>query len=361
MPSSASFCGWFRSPEMAGLRDWLRHRRDWLRRGSPAAGTAAPQTSDAALNPATRVTIEDLIELQRHAGKIDLTHTRSASSRLSGSHLSRFRGRGMDYQESRAYQAGDDIRSMDWRVTARTGMPHTKLYQEERERPVVLFLDLNPGMFFGSRGMLKSVVAARAAALIAWAAAAHGDRIGGMLFNGGHHDLPPRGGKNGVLRLIRQLVAHTDPRTSMNAPAHAGGLNAALGRLRRVSRPGSLVVLLGDYYGIDEDSGTHLLRLRQHCDVVAIQIVDPLEEAAPPAARYGVTAGGTPGILDTRSARAQRAYEDYFRRHHQSVAATMGRCAIPLLRISTAGDIASALRKHFAAGVMRPRAIRLAA
>lgn len=350
---------------MASLRDWL-HWRDWFRhdRGGPdqgaTAGTAA-QTPAAALNPATRVTIEDLIELQRHAGKIDLTHTRGANSRLAGSHLSRFRGRGMDYQESRAYQAGDDIRSMDWRVTARTGMPHTKVYQEERERPVVLFLDLNPGMFFGSRGMLKSVVAARAAALIAWAAAAHGDRIGGMLFNGIHHDLPPRGGKTGVLRLIRQLVEHTDPRAGLSAPAHAGELNAALGRLRRVSRPGSLVVLLGDYYGIDEDSYTHLLRLRQHCDVVAIQIVDPLEEVAPLAARYGVTAGGTPGILDTRSARAQRAYEDYFRRHHQTVAATMARCAVPLLRISTAGNIETALRKHFAASVRRPPITRLAA
>jgi uncharacterized protein (DUF58 family) len=329
---------------------------------------AAAQTSAALLNPATQVTIEDLIELQRHAGKIDLTHTRGANSRLAGSHLSRFRGRGMDYQESRAYQAGDDIRSMDWRVTARTGMPHTKLYQEERERPVVLFLDLNPGMFFGSRGMLKSVVAARAAALIAWAAAAHGDRIGGMLFNGVHHDLPPRGGKTGALRLIRQLVEHTDPRadlsaqarTDPSAPAHAGELNAALGRLRRVSRPGSLVVLLGDYYGIDDDSYVHLLRLRQHCDVVAIQIVDPLEEVAPLAARYGVTAGGTPGIIDTRSTRAQRAYEDYFRHHHETVAATMARCAVPLLRISTAGDIASALRKHFAASVRRPRITRLA-
>ncbi len=161
--------------------------------------------AEGVLNAATRVTVEDLIELQRHAGKIDLTHARSARARLAGNHLSRFRGRGMDYQESRAYQAGDDARSMDWRVTARTGKPHVKLYQEERERPVVLFLDLNPGMFFGSRGMLKSVVAARAAALIAWAAAAHGDRIGGLLFNGGYCDLQPRGGKHGVLRLIRQI------------------------------------------------------------------------------------------------------------------------------------------------------------
>ena len=323
-----------------------------------AAGSQMP---DAVLNPATRVTVEDLIELRRHAGKIDLTHARSAGSRLAGNHLSRFRGRGMDYQESRAYQAGDDIRSMDWRVTARTGMPHTKLYQEERERPVVLFLDLNPGMFFGSRGMLKSVVAARAAALIAWAAAARGDRIGGMLFNGGHRDLQPRGGRNGVLRLIRQVVEHTDPRSGVNAQPHSGGLNAALSRLRRVSRPGSLIVLLGDYYGIDDDSGKHLLRLRQHSDVVAIQIADPLEEAPPVAARYGVTAGGTPGILDTRSATAQRAYQNYFNRHHQAVAATMRGCAIPLLRLSTGDDVTTELRRHFAADVMRPRTNRLAA
>jgi uncharacterized protein (DUF58 family) len=321
----------------------------------------ASQISDVALNPATRVTVEDLIELQRHAGKIDLTRTHSTGPRLAGNHLSRFRGRGMDYQESRVYQAGDDIRSMDWRVTARTGTPHTKLYQEERERPVVLFVDLNPGMFFGSRGMLKSVIAARAAALIAWAAAAHGDRIGGMLFNGGQRDLEPCGGKIGVLRLIRQLVEHTDPRNGVNAQPHSGGLNAALSRLRRVVRPGSLIVLLGDYYGIDDDSGKHLLRLRQHSDVVAIQIVDPLEEAPPVAARYGVTAGGMPGILDTRSAPARRAYQDYFSHHHQTVVAVMRGCAIPLLCLNTGDDVAGVLRSHFAARVARPRSTRVAA
>ncbi len=305
--------------------------------------------------------MEDLIELRQHAGKIDLTHARSARARLVGNHLSRFRGRGMDYQESRTYQAGDDVRSMDWRVTARTGKPHIKLYQEERERPVVLFLDLNPGMFFGSRGMLKSVVAARAAILIAWAAAGHGDRIGGMLFNGGYWDLQPRGGKHGVLRLIRQVVEHTDPRIGVDGQSPSGGLNAALSRLRRVSRPGSLIVLVGDYYGIDEDSGNHLLRLRQHSDVVAIQIVDPLEEAAPAAARYGVMAGGRAGILDTRSGAARRAYENYFRRHHQSVGAIMRRRAIPLLRLSTEDDVATALCKHFAADTIGPQATKVAA
>lgn len=272
---------------------------------------------------------------------------------MAGNHLSRFRGRGMDYQESRAYQAGDDVRSMDWRITARTGDPHVKLYQEERERPVVLFLDLNPGMFFGSRHMLKSVVAARAAAVVAWAAADRGDRVGAMLFNGGHCDLQPRGGKHGVLQLIRQLVAHTDPRDGIQAQASPGGLNAALIRLRRVCRPGSLVVLLGDFYGIDADTGSHLLRLRQHCDIVAVQIIDPLEQTPPQAGRYPIATGHAQRILDTRSGAARRDYQDYFRRHHQAVTAIMRSHAIPLLRLSTDDDIVAVLRRSFNAGITR--------
>lgn len=339
---------------MVALRRLLKARIG----GTTASESPMP---DAVLNAATHASVADLIGLQRHAGKIDLMHARSARARLAGNHLSRFRGRGMDYQESRAYQAGDDVRSMDWRVTARTGKPHVKVYHEERERPVVLFLDLNPGMFFGSRGMLKSVVAARAAALIAWAASAHGDRIGALMFNGGYCDLQPRGGKHGVLRLIRQLVEHTDPRTGVGPQTYSGGLNAALSRLRRVTRPGSLVVLLGDYYGIDGDSEKHLLHLRQHSDVAAIQIVDPLEEAPPIAARYGVEASGALGILDVRSTTARRAYDDYFRRHHQTVAAVMRACAIPLLRLSTDDDVAAGLRRHFSANVVRPRTDRLAA
>jgi uncharacterized protein (DUF58 family) len=326
--------------------------RRWFGRQTANTAAATPG-SEAVLNPGTWVSTTDLIGLQRYAGKIGLKRVGPARAQLAGNHSSKFRGRGMDYQESRVYQAGDDIRSMDWRVTARTGTPHVKLYQEERERPVVLFLDLNPGMFFGSRGMLKSVVAARAAALLAWAAADSGDRVGAMLFNGGYCDLQPRGGKHGVLRLIRQVVEHSDPRIGVNAQVHAEGLNAALSRVRRISRPGSLIVLLGDYYGLDEDSGNHLLRMRQHCDVMAIQIVDPLEEAPPPAGRYAVAADGRQGILDTRSTAARKAYQDYFSHHHQSVATIMGRYAIPLLRLSTADDVVAVLHKHFAAHILR--------
>ncbi|HEB92554.1 MAG TPA: DUF58 domain-containing protein [Gammaproteobacteria bacterium] len=309
------------------------------------------RAADTPLNSATRPSLDELIALRQQAGKLDLGRWQAARARQTGGRASRCRGRGMDYRESRIYQPGDDIRNMDWRVTARTGRPHTKLYQEERERPVVLCVDLNPGMFFASRGALKSVVAARAASLIAWAAAAHGDRIGALLFNGDHHELPPRGGKHGVLRLIRQLVAQSDPLKNLQQPPHPEGLNAALARLRRVSRPGSLIFLLSDFYGIndgsDEETGKHLMRLRQHNDVIAIQVLDVLEQAPPPAARYGVSDGRHDGILDTHSASARKAYGDFFRQHHQAVQDLMRSRAIPLLQLSTDDDVTGVLRRRF--------------
>ncbi len=317
-------------------------------------------SANLALNPATRVSLDELIALRQQARRLNLSHKQAALAQLSGSHASRFRGRGMDYQESRIYQPGDDIRSMDWRVTARTGRPHTKLYQEERERPVVVCLDLNPGMFFASRGALKSVVAARAASLIGWATINHGDRIGALLFNGDHHELAPRGGKHGVLRLIRQLVAQSDPLENLRHAPHPRGLNTALARLRRVSRPGSLIFLLSDFYGIDDDTGNHLMRLRQHNDVVAIQLVDALELSPPPPARYGVSDGRQQGILDTRSATAQTAYSEFFSQHHRAVQDLMRSRAIPLLQLTTEGDVASTLLRGFTP-VLNITALELAA
>ena len=343
MRSSPSCSSSFRWPDVNALRHWFRSR-------GGRVDTSDRDVRQDVVNASTWASTEDLIALQRDARRIGLGRVGAARAPLAGNHLSRFRGRGMDYQESRGYQAGDDIRSMDWRVTARSGTPHVKVYQEERERPVVLFVDLGPGMFFGTRGMLKSVLATRAAALIGWAAAERGDRIGAMLFDGGYHDVQPGGGRHGMLRVIRELVAHTDPRIGMDAIADPDGLNKALSRLRRVVRPGSLIVLIGDFYGLDADSGKHLSRLRQHNDVVALQIVDPIEEAAPPSGRYGVASAGRHDILDTGSAVVRSAYRDYFGRHHRQVQDVLRAQAIALLKLSTDGDVVAALRWHFAAG-----------
>ena len=253
----------------------------------------------------------------------------------------------MDYQESRSYQPGDDIRNMDWRVTARAGRPHTKLFQEERERPVVLLLDLGPGLFFASRGALKSVIAARAATLLGWAAAAQGDRIGALLFNGGHHELKPRRGQRGVLPLIHALLEHTDPVRGLASPPHPGGLNDALIRLRRIVRPGSLVFLISDFYGLDDDTENHLQHLRRHNDLVAIQITDPLELAPPPPGRYGVTDGRDSGVLDTRSGAGRQGYNAFFQQHRQALQQALQKSAIPLLQLSTTDDVVVALQAQF--------------
>ncbi len=307
-----------------------------------------------------RSTVDDLIALQRHARKLDLSKRSPALASITGNHFSRFRGRGMDYQESRIYQAGDDIRSMDWRVTARAGKPHTKLYQEERERPVVLLVDFSPSMFFGSVKALKSVVASQVAVLLAWTTANKGDRIGALLINGKHKELPPKMGKLGVLNLIRELVVFGDPEKGLvardDAHNNSSHLNDELQRLRRIARPGSLVFLIGDFYTINEDTQRHLTRLRQHTDLVAVQIIDPLEQSAPPAGRYAVTDGQQEGILDTQSKAGIIHYNQFFQQHHASVLELMRKNKIPLIQVSTADNVPARLQKYF--GSARRQAVQ---
>jgi uncharacterized protein (DUF58 family) len=335
-----------------------------------------------------RISTRDLISLRRRAEGLRLSAREPTRSVLAGGHRSAFRGRGMDYQESRHYQPGDDIRNMDWRITARAGRPHVKVYEEEQERPVIVLVDLGPSMFFGTRGAFKSVAAARLAALVGWAAVAGGDRIGALLFNGGHHELQPAGGRRAAMRLIRDLAFAGDAQGRPSVPGDRsregrdaqgrpsvpgdttpgmeeleprpeqrprrregrgreagrgassipGGLSAALARLRRVVRPGSLVFVISDFYGMDADSGRHLGQLRRHSEVVACQIADALELAPPPPGRYGIGDGRHTGVLDTRAIAARARYADYFARHHAAVAAMTKAHGVPLIRLSPEED-----------------------
>ena len=306
---------------------------------------------------ATHVSIDTLIQLQHNAKKLNLSRQSYANTSTAGAHRSRFRGRGMDYQESRIYQAGDDIRNMDWRITARSGKPHTKLYQEERERPVVFLIDFSPSLFFGSVNTLKSVLTAKAATLIAWAIARKGDRIGALIINPyssqkGHVELPPKMGKRGVLQLINALKIHSDPqhlreKSGTQATADTNHLNEELKRLRHIARPGSLIFIISDFYQLDPQTEHHLQRLSQHNDIQAIQIVDPLELTPPPPDLYHITDGVESGVLNTRSKQQRLAYERYFRTHHTQLKAMMTKHHIPLLTLSTANDVLLSLQQYF--------------
>ena len=243
------------------------------------------------------LTAAELIALRPRCHALRLPMRQAAASALAGAYRSRFRGRGVDFLESRNYQPGDDIRNMDWRVTARTGRAHTKVFQEERERPVLIVLDAGPSLYFGTRKRLRSVAAGQFAAAIAWSAVRRGDRIGGFLFAPGRHrELRPAGGRRGAMRMIQGLVDWLEPDTA--AQGEVEPLSAALERVRHAVRPGSLVVVVSDFFSLDENCNRHLSRLRQHNDVIGCQVLDAAEYQLPPG-RYPISDGRQAAILDT--------------------------------------------------------------
>ncbi len=249
----------------------------------------------------------------------------------------------MDFDESRLYLPGDDIRSIDWRVTARSGTAHTKVYREERERPVFVVVDFCASMFFGTRVAFKSVIAAQTAATLAWAAAANADRVGAVIFaEDEHHEMRPAAGRRGVLRVLRGLARAS---VSSGAVAAAAPLAQALLRVRRVARPGSLIFVCSDFYTLDEDAVRHLRRLSQHNEMVACWIFDPLEAQAPPPGRYAVTDGVTRVLVATTGAAARRAFTAGFdgRRQRLQVLAREG--GVRLVPIATDANVAECLQR----------------
>jgi len=248
----------------------------------------------------------ELISLRPRCQALRLPMRQPAASSLAGAYRSRFRGRGVDFLESRNYQPGDDIRNMDWRVTARTGKAHTKIFQEERERPVLVVLDASPSLYFGTRRRLKSVAAGQMAAAIAWAAVRRGDRIGGFLFAPGRHrELRPAGGRRGAMRMIQGLVDWLEPGQAGEGVHEP--LSAALERVRHTVRPGSLVVVISDFFDMDEDCNRHLSRLRQHNDVIGCQVLDVAEHELPDG-RYPITDGKDSTVLDMARSEVRNRY-----------------------------------------------------
>jgi len=238
-----------------------------------------------------------------------------------GGYMSRVRGRGMEFAEVRCYQPGDDVRSIDWRVTARQGKPHTKLFQEERERSVLLAIDYRRPMFFATRGCFKAVQASKLAALLAWRSLQQGDRVGAFLFSEERQcELRPQLGKAGVLNLLRQMVADPAwqrPQHQPFEPQHR--LAHTLMRLRRVARPGSLILLLSDFAQWDDQVEKQLSLLSRHNDLGLIFCYDPLEEELPPAGSYRISDGSSDLTMNTLDRLGRDHYRDNFSQHRDTI------------------------------------------
>lgn len=293
------------------------------------------------------VPVEELIRLQGEVVGRGFVSSRPVTAPLAGGYLSPFRGRGVEFEETRVYLPGDDVRNLDWRVTARTGVPHTKLFREERERPVFLVLDLNPSMAFGTRRAFKSVTAARAAAILAWSAVHHGDRVGGLLFGTEPLlHLRPAARHKGVLPLLHAISRHLPgpPGGPPSRPPYP--LGQALERLRRLARPGSLHFVISDCHTWDDSAEQELNRLHRHHDLALLWIHDPLEAALPEGAgRILLSDGARRVALDCSHPGVRREHAQRFARRRERLARFCRQQGIPLVPLTTDTPPGPALRK----------------
>lgn len=250
------------------------------------------------------------------------------TSRVGG-FRSRFKGRGMDFDESRVYQIGDDIRNIDWRVTARTGEAHTKLFKEERERPVFVLLDQMPSMFFATQQAFKSVVASKIAAQLMWNALSNGDRFGALLFGHSHHlEMKPSSNRRNCMRLLNRIceshqsvidaifspgqIEKSEPKELSASTEQTNPLTQALRRLKYLAKPGSLIQLVSDFNRFDQECQRHLSNLSQHTDIHCILVKDPIEENLPPAGSYGISDGVHTSLLNTARTELRNRYHQAF-------------------------------------------------
>jgi len=287
-----------------------------------------------------------LIRLNGPARAIALDVVR-VNSLQTGAYVSHFRGRGMEFDESRPYQPGDDPRSIDWRVTARSTTAYTKLFREERERPVLLVVDLRANMHFATKGCFKSVNASRAAALLSWAAHHRGDRLGGLIFGDTtHRELKPRLGRQAALRYVHELVAHPDWENRVRAPDsdEEAPLTQAMSSLRRVARPGSLVVILSDFLGFSRAAQSYLSSVARHNEVLAVFLNDPLERQLPPPGRYRLVSRDHELAIDTFAKAARNDYREAFEQRSHELEAFCQRYGVHLMPLSTQDDPVTALQ-----------------
>ena len=277
-----------------------------------------------------------LIALQRDA-RLLRQQKPVIRSRMSGNYLSPFKGRGMEFDEARPYQPGDDIRNMDWRVTARTNKPHSKVFREERERPVLLWVDFRAPMFFGTQQCFKSVLAAKVAAILAWKGSQQGDRLGALLFSHyKHRELRPGRGKSAALHVIRHLSDFSFVANDSDQPgATDQDISHALNRLAHVARPGSLIYMISDFRFPIAGLEFTLNRLSKHNEMMLVQVSDPLEQDLPPAGLYRVTDGNNESEINSADQKLRKGYHSRFDRHQHTLSELCKRSGARYLHLST--------------------------
>lgn len=299
------------------------------------------------MDPRVHTTLDHLRLLEGRARGLSFLPRQPSKSVLNGRHASRMRGRGLNFEELRNYLPGDDVRTIDWKVTARTGTPHVRVYTEERDRPALLVVDQRMSMFFGSRLNMKSVSASEVAALAAWRILGVGDRVGGIVFDDrDKEEIRPQRSRRGVIALL-SAIAEKNLAMRADAPdlSREGDLNGPLRAAARMARHDHLVIVISDFDGIDETTQRILSGIKAHNDVVLAPVHDPMAHEIPENTRMTVSDGRLQVTLDTSRGDIQKSLQDFSSSRLQRILDWQTELGIPVLPVSAGEETVPQVRR----------------
>ncbi|MDL2402682.1 DUF58 domain-containing protein [Rhizobium mayense] len=303
------------------------------------------------------VTTESLVRLEGRARDLAFVQKARSHQQLAGRMQSSMRGRGLTFEELRDYLPGDDIRSIDWRVTARTNNPVVRVYGEEKERPAILVVDQRINMFFGSRRAMKSVTAAEAAMLCAWRILGSGDRVGGFVFNDTDIDeVKPHRSRNAVIAFADRLAKQNGELNVASSTAAAPGqIDVVLGAVANIAHHDHLVVVISDFDGHTAQTRDLLLRLSARNDVICLLVYDPFLLELPKSGDIVVSGGGLQAELALRQSDVRRAIDRFARNRGRELRAWQRKLGLPMLPVSAAEETAPQLRRLLEQSAWRQR------
>ena len=318
--------------------------RDVAARGR--AGLTEKSKVQSLADPRVHVDLPHLRRLEGQARTLSFLPRQPARSALNGQHASRLRGRGLNFEELRGYLPGDDIRAIDWKVTARTGKPYLRVYTEERDRPALIVVDQRMSMFFGSRHSMKSVTAAEAAALAAFRILDQGDRVGGIVFGDeAIAEVRPQRSRQALDRLLAVLSA-ANGRLKAAAPAvEPLPLNQVLRAVARVAPRDHLIPIVSDFDRIDARTEALLGGLTRHNDVLLCPVTDPMAQELPDDLRVVVSDGLLQAEIDLESGAVRRALVEMATGRLAFLFAWQARLGLPLLPLDAGAPTLPQLQK----------------
>ena len=311
--------------------DWARIRR---------------QLPEANQSPGAYANLDDLVRVRFKARDFSFMPRQPVTSILSGRYASRLRGRGLNFEELRRYLPGDDVRTIDWRVTARTRQPHVRVYTEEKDRSVLLLVDQRSNMFFGSRDRMKSVTAAELAALGAWRALDVGDRVGAVVFNDTEvTDIRPQRSQQTVMSILGTVVQMNQRlRVGSGIEPNPGMLNEALRKAVRLAPHDVLVVIVSDFFGVDAETERLSANLAAHNDVLGLLVHDPLR-LNPHGHSISVSDGRLQMQMDLANKNVREKLAEDYRLEQERITHFLKKLSAPLLLVSNEGDVVKQVRR----------------